>query len=104
MVYRARDEQLKRDIAIKALPVGMPRDDSARKRFRKEALSLAKLNHLNIATIHAFSSQDDIDFLATEFIPGITLYTKLAGAHLSTETMSEPLATEPVFELKTLSS
>ena len=89
VVYRARDEQLERDVAIKVLPVGMLHDDNARKRFRKEALSLAKLNHPNIATIHEFSRQDDIDFLVTEFIPGITLDTKLAkGAFHEREVLS----------------
>ena len=82
VVYRARDEQLERDVAIKVLPVGMLKDENARKRFRKEALSLAKLNHPNIATIHEFSRQDDIEFLVTEFIPGVTLDAKLAKGAL----------------------
>ena len=56
VVYRARDEQLERDVAIKVLPVGTLADEAARKRFRKEALALAKLNHPNIATIFEFSS------------------------------------------------
>jgi len=47
VVYRAHDEQLDRDVALKVLPFGMLADDAARKRFRKEALSLAKLNHPN---------------------------------------------------------
>ncbi len=43
-VYRARDEDLSRDVAIKVLPAGTLTDESARKRFRKEALALAGLN------------------------------------------------------------
>ncbi len=40
MVYRARDEHLKRDVAIKLLPAGSLGDERARERFRKEALAL----------------------------------------------------------------
>ncbi len=43
-VYRARDEHLSRDVAIKVLPARTLTDESARKRFRKEALALAGLN------------------------------------------------------------
>ena len=82
VVYRAHDEQLDRDVAIKVLPAGSLSDDSARKRFRKEALSLARLNHPNVATVHEFGSQDGTDFLVTEFIAGITLDTKLSRGSL----------------------
>ncbi|HTS38582.1 MAG TPA: protein kinase [Candidatus Solibacter sp.] len=82
VVYRAHDEQLDRDVAIKVLPKGSVADETAQKRFRKEALSLARLNHPNIATVHEFGSQDGIDFLVTEYIAGITLDTKLARGPL----------------------
>ncbi len=48
VVYRARDEHLSRDVAIKVLPEGTLADETARKRFRKEAEALSKLNHPNI--------------------------------------------------------
>jgi serine/threonine protein kinase/tetratricopeptide (TPR) repeat protein len=82
VVYRAHDEQLDRDVAIKVLPPGSLEDDLARKRFRKEALSLARLNHPNVATVHEFGSQDGTDFLVTEFIAGLTLDVKLAKGPL----------------------
>jgi len=82
VVYRAHDEQLDRDVAIKVLPPGSLADDLARKRFRKEALSLARLNHPNVATVHEFGSQDGTDFLVTEFIAGLTLDVKLAKGPL----------------------
>ena len=82
VVYRAHDEQLDRDVAIKVLPPGSLGDESARKRFRKEAWSLARLNHPNIATVHEFGSQDGNDFLVTEYIPGVTLDAKLARGPL----------------------
>jgi len=83
VVYRAHDEQLERDVAIKVLPAGALTDESARKRFRKEALALAKLNHPNIATIFEFSTQDHTDYLATEYISGPSLDHKLAAGALS---------------------
>lgn len=83
IVYRAHDEQLDRDVAIKVLPPGSLTDETAHKRFRKEALSLARLNHPNIATVHEFGSDGGTDFLVTEYIPGITLDAKLARGPLA---------------------
>ncbi len=82
VVYRAHDEQLNRDVALKVLPAGTLADDAARSRFRKEALALAKLNHPNVATVHEFGSQNGIDFLVTEYIAGITLDAKLTSGAL----------------------
>jgi serine/threonine protein kinase/Flp pilus assembly protein TadD len=73
VVYRARDERLERDVAIKVLPAGALANEAARKQFRKEALSLSRLNHPNIETVHAFDSQDGVDFLVLELVPGETL-------------------------------
>jgi len=81
-VYRARDEHLTRDVAIKVLPSGTLTDASARKHFHKEALILSQLNHPNIATIHDFDTQQGVDFLVMEYIPGITLSEKVAGRPL----------------------
>src|SRR5216684_5754367 len=83
VVYRAHDEQLDRDVAVKVLPTGTLADEAARKRFRREALALAKLNHPNIATIFEFSTQDRTDYLVTEYISGLTLDEKLAAGALS---------------------
>ncbi len=82
VVYRAHDEELDRDVAIKVLPPGTLADDSAGRRFRKEALSLARLNHSNVATVHEFSSDRGVDFLVTEYIPGLSLDAKIAGRPL----------------------
>jgi len=81
-VYRARDEHLARDVAIKVLPPGTLIDESARKRFHKEALILSQLNHPNVATIHDFDTQQGVDFLVMEYIPGITLSEKVAAGSL----------------------
>jgi eukaryotic-like serine/threonine-protein kinase len=82
-VYRARDEHLARDVAIKVLPPGTLIDESARKHFHKEALILSQLNHPNVATIHDFDTQQGVDFLVMEYIPGITLSVKVAAGPLS---------------------
>jgi serine/threonine protein kinase/tetratricopeptide (TPR) repeat protein len=76
-IYRAHDEQLDRDVAVKILPSGALTDEVSRLRFRKEALALAKLNHPNIETVHDFSTSDGVDYLVIELIPGITLAQKL---------------------------
>jgi len=78
-VFRAHDQHLDRDVAIKVLPPGTLGDESAHKRFHKEALALSKLNHPNIATIHDFDTQRGVDFLVMEYIPGIMLSEKLAA-------------------------
>ena len=83
VVYRARDEQLERDVALKVLPPGTLGDDSARRNFRKEALALAKLNHPNIETVYEFGSAGGVDYLAMELVPGETLYAKLAAGSLT---------------------
>jgi serine/threonine protein kinase/tetratricopeptide (TPR) repeat protein len=82
VVYRARDQRLDRDVALKVLPPGKLADDAPRKRFRKEALALAKLNHPNIGTVYDFDTQNDIDFLVMEFIPGETLGQRIAKGSL----------------------
>ena len=83
MVFRAADEQLEREVAIKVLPPGMLADENARKRFRREALTLAKLNHPNIGTVYEFGSQDGIDFLVMEYVGGAPVDAKLGAGPLS---------------------
>jgi eukaryotic-like serine/threonine-protein kinase len=82
VVYRARDERLRRDVACKVLPAGSVTDEAARKRLRKEALALSRLNHPNIETIYDFDSDGGVDFLVAELIPGVTLDQKLASGPL----------------------
>lgn len=82
-VYRARDEHLERDVAVKVLPPGMLADDAARKRFRQEALTLSKLNHPNVATVHDFVSESQADFLVMECVTGTTLADTVAAGPLA---------------------
>jgi len=81
-VYLAQDEHLDRQVAIKVLSPGTLADEFSRRRFRKEALALSKLNHPNIATIYDFDTQKEVDFLVMEYIPGVALSEKLAGGPL----------------------
>jgi serine/threonine protein kinase/tetratricopeptide (TPR) repeat protein len=82
VVYRAHDEQLERDVALKVLPSGTLGNDASRRQFRKEALALAKLSHPNIETVYEFDTQDGIDFLVMEYVPGNTLAERLAAGPL----------------------
>jgi eukaryotic-like serine/threonine-protein kinase len=82
VVYRAHDEHLDREVAIKVLPPGTLTDEDARKRFRTEARSLSKLNHPNIATVHDFDSQGDVDYLVMEYVPGKTLRDRISEGPL----------------------
>ena len=82
VVYRAHDQRLERDVAIKVLPPGILADEAARKRFRKEALAISRLSHPNIATVYDFDSQDGIDFLVMELISGSDIDQKVAAGAL----------------------
>ena len=82
LVFRASDQQLERQVAIKVLSPGMLADEAARKRFRHEALTLAKLNHPNIGTVYEFGSQDGLDFLVMEYVGGVAIDARLASGPL----------------------
>ena len=76
-VWRAHDEHLDRDVAVKVLARGALDDSSARERFRREAHVLARLSHPGVATIYDFATQSGVDFLVMEFVPGGTLQSRL---------------------------
>ena len=77
VVYRAWDARLERDVAIKVLPPGVLADEAARRRFRKEALALAKLNHPNIAAVYDVGQVDGTDYLVMECVTGQSIAEKL---------------------------
>ena len=82
VVYRAYDEKLERDLAIKVLTPGTLCDEVARKRFRNEARVLSRLNHPCIQTIHDFDNFDGQDYLVSELVPGVSLDTRLRSGAL----------------------
>jgi serine/threonine protein kinase len=72
-VYRAKDQKLGRDVAIKVLPEEVAKDADRVARFQREAKLLASLNHPNIAAIHGLEESDGTNFLVMELIEGQTL-------------------------------
>ena len=82
VVYRAHDERLNRDVAVKVLPAGSLANEETRKRFKQEAHALARLNHPNIATIFDFDCEGTTDFLVMELLARQTLADKLLAGPL----------------------
>ena len=81
VVFRARDQRLERDVAIKILQPRARSDETARKRFHREALILSRLNHPNVEAIYDFQADDGVDYLVMEYVPGISLDDRVhAGA------------------------
>ncbi|MDQ6891715.1 MAG: serine/threonine-protein kinase [Acidobacteriota bacterium] len=72
-VYRARDERLRRDVAIKVLSGDLSADADRRKRFEQEARAASSLNHHNLVTIHDIGSMDGVVYIAMELVEGRTL-------------------------------
>ncbi|MGA8910905.1 MAG: serine/threonine-protein kinase, partial [Acidobacteriaceae bacterium] len=77
VVYRARDEKLEREVAIKMLQPGMLTGEEARSRFQREARALAKLSHAHIAAVHDAIEHDAADFIVMELVAGESLAAKL---------------------------
>jgi tetratricopeptide (TPR) repeat protein/tRNA A-37 threonylcarbamoyl transferase component Bud32/TolB-like protein len=86
-VYRAHDERIDRDVAVKILPFKVLPDDAARRRFRKEALAVGKLTHPNIATAYYFGEENGVDFLVTEYVAGTGLDEKLEHGAIPEESV-----------------
>src|SRR5260370_25244211 len=82
VVYRAHDERLNRDVAVKVLPAGSLANEETRKRFKQEAHAFARLNHPNIATIFDFDCEGTTDFLVMELLTRQTLADKLLAGPL----------------------
>ncbi len=89
VVFRAHDEQLRRDVAVKILPHDLFSDAASRERFRKEALAVGRLNHPNIAMAFDFGEQNGVDYLVTEYIPGTNLDEKIGKQPLPQKTVLE---------------
>jgi serine/threonine protein kinase/tetratricopeptide (TPR) repeat protein len=82
VVFRARDEQLDRDVALKTLPRLPLLSEPLRRQFRREALSLGKITDPYVAMAFDFGRDKGIDYLVTEYVPGVTLDAKLGGRPL----------------------
>ena len=77
VVYRAHDEQLDRDVAIKVLPAASFDDPSAKARLLREARTASRLNHPHICTIHEVGEHDGQAFIAMELVEGRRLSSLL---------------------------
>ncbi|HVF86182.1 MAG TPA: protein kinase [Pyrinomonadaceae bacterium] len=73
-VYMGTDMMLEREVAIKALRPDLASQPPVVERFRSEAVTLAKLNHPNIATLYSFFRQGDEFFMVLEYVRGVTLH------------------------------
>ena len=81
-VYRARDEKLKRDVAIKVLPEFLAEDPQARTRFEREAQILAALSHPHIVAIYDFGEGQGVIYAVTELLEGEPLSETLTRGPL----------------------
>lgn len=84
-VYLAQDTRLGRKVALKFLPPNFTRDPERLRRFAQEAQAASALNHPNIITIYEVGHADQVHFIATEFIEGVTLRKRMAGTQLPAE-------------------
>jgi serine/threonine protein kinase len=88
-VYRASDAKLGRDVALKALPVGMTNDAERLGRFRREAKILAQLDHPNIVTIYSVEEFSDLHFITMQLVTGQPLNRLIAHGGLPVEQVIE---------------
>ena len=91
-VYKARQKELDRVVALKILPPDIGQDAAFADRFTREARALAKLNHPGIVTIHDFGRADGLYFFLMEFVDGVNLRQLLNAGRISTR---EALAIVP---------
>jgi serine/threonine protein kinase/Flp pilus assembly protein TadD len=81
-VYLARDERLGRKAALKLLPDNLTIDETQLNRFKNEARTASALNHPNILTVYEIGTEGNVQFIATEFIEGVTLRASLESGKI----------------------
>ena len=81
-VYRARDERIGRDVAIKVLPVEFAADSDRLRRFEQEARAAGQLNHPNILTVHDTGTHEGAPYIVTELLEGETVRERLRSGGL----------------------
>jgi serine/threonine protein kinase/Tfp pilus assembly protein PilF len=82
-VYLARDQRLGRKVALKLLAGRWTADDGQLARFKSEARAASALNHPNIITVYEIGAEGNRQFIATEFIEGVTLRAALGHGRMS---------------------
>src|ERR1044072_6546819 len=73
VVYRTRDTELGRDVAVKVLPSSLSSDPDRLRRFQQEACSASALNHPNILVVHDIGAHDGFPYVVSELLEGATL-------------------------------
>ena len=86
-VYRAHDERLDRDLALKVLPTATMDDDTARARLLREARTASSLKHPHIAHVYEVGEDRGRDFIAMELVEGRTLSETIPPAGFSPEAL-----------------
>src|SRR5688572_14669708 len=81
-VFRARDSNLHRDVALKMLPATFAFDPDRLSRFRREARTLASLNHPHIGAIYGLEESNGRQALVLELVEGMTLAERIASGPL----------------------
>lgn len=84
VVYRARDEVLGRDVAVKFLPQATAVDEKGRKRLLREARLASSLSHPNICSVYDAGEHEGQTYIVLEYIPGETLANKLKHGRFDT--------------------
>src|SRR5919198_5980421 len=82
-VYLARDERLGRKVALKLLPGQFTADETQLSRFEHEARTASALNHPNILTVYEIGAEGNRQFIATEFIEGMTLRAAMSRGRMN---------------------
>jgi eukaryotic-like serine/threonine-protein kinase len=89
VVYKARDLQLERFVALKFLPEGLVKSQLALERFHREARSIASIDHPNICSVYDFGEYEGRPFIAMQLLEGHNLRDVIFERPLRTETLIE---------------
>jgi serine/threonine protein kinase len=88
-VYLAHDPRLDRPVALKVIRAGLVFDEALVRRFQTEARVASALNHANILTVYEIGQDDEIFFIATEYIDGLTIRERIRAADLTLQDVLE---------------
>jgi predicted Ser/Thr protein kinase len=85
VVYKARQRNLNRLVAVKILPPSVGADPAFAERFTREAQALAQLNHPNIVQVYDFGRTDEFFYFVMEYVDGVNLRALIHGEKLDPE-------------------